>query len=91
MKTKNPKWFSALVILFLLASTAVYAATPQQISDSIEAGIEWLVAQQDPNGFWFQLNAGGETGLALVKLQERAFFVGIFVTIRSELSLQGSC
>jgi hypothetical protein len=51
---------------------------PNLPPDPIEAGIDWLVSQQDPCGFWQDPcdNRGGTTGLALVKLQERAFELG---------------
>ncbi|MHC4464468.1 MAG: hypothetical protein ACYS30_24010 [Planctomycetota bacterium] len=81
---KKSKRVSALVLCCLfvlgaLAGTSTMAATPEEIEASIDAGIEWLVAQQDPNtGYFYELwdNLGGMTGLALIKLEERAFELG---------------
>lgn len=59
--------------MFMFVSSMTLAATEEEIAASIEAGITWLVAQQHPDGSWAEWNAGGETGLALVKLCERAY------------------
>ncbi len=74
---------SAVMMLSVLPMMSVNAATEQQIEDAIEAGLVWLVAQQntiagDPNyGSWDgygSLEAG--TGLALYKLCDRAYELG---------------
>jgi hypothetical protein len=50
------------------------AVTPEQIEASIEAGIEWLVGQQDPDtGQWQDVP---RTGFVLIKLQDRAYELG---------------
>lgn len=66
----------SLLVLFMFVSSITVAATEQEIAASIEAGIAWLVAQQQPDGSWSELNPGGETGFALVKLCERAYELG---------------
>ncbi|MGD2201489.1 MAG: prenyltransferase/squalene oxidase repeat-containing protein [Candidatus Bathyarchaeota archaeon] len=54
------------------------AATEQEIEESIERGLEWLTAQQNPDGSWG--TAPGYmtaiTGFALIKLQMRAYELG---------------
>ncbi len=68
-----------LCIPFLtLLPSAASAATPAAIENAIETGVAWLAAQQDTtNGYWEDgSNRAGPTGLALVKLQERAFELG---------------
>lgn len=63
-------------VLFMFVSSITWAATEEEIAASIESGIEWLVAQQMPDGSWVDeltLNQGGATGMALVKLCERAY------------------
>jgi hypothetical protein len=71
------KLISIVVILGLLVSLIVvpaHAATEQEILDSIESGIVWLVTQQADNGSWNDNN--GHTGLAVLKLEDRAFELG---------------
>ena len=46
------------------------------IPKAIEAGIQWLVARQNADGSWGSYEQVATTGLALVKLQERAFELG---------------
>jgi len=63
----------SVCVLFMFVSSVTIAATEEEIAASIDAGIAWLVTQQQANGSWAQGNPGGETGLALVKLCERAY------------------
>jgi len=74
--------FTALVVcvftfLFMVASQ-VSAATGEEIAASIDAGIAWLIGQQQTDGSWLDwgCNPGGTTGFAIVKLSERAFELG---------------
>ncbi|ABO35138.1 conserved hypothetical protein [Methanococcus maripaludis C5] len=76
---------SALVIalIMVLAPLAFVpsatAATEEEIEASIEDGIEWLVSQQNCNGSWGTCNyeLPAQTGLALIKLVDRARELGV--------------
>ena len=65
----------------LLADVAAMAATQAQINGAINNGVAWLVTQQDTTGYWHGDSEDGDfpaagTGLALIKLEERAFELG---------------
>ncbi len=68
----------SVVMLLGLITLPAQAATPEEIEDSIVAGIDWLVSVQNPNGSWGPTDSDqfGTTGLILVKLQDRAFELG---------------
>lgn len=56
---------------------SLQAATPQEIEESVQDGISWLVTQQQANGSWTANGFPvGETGLVLSKLVERAHELG---------------
>jgi len=63
--------------LFLISSAAL-AATPEQIKASVQKGVAWLVAQQDPDGSWGQSQNSqvAKTGFAVVKLEDLAYELG---------------
>jgi len=68
-----------LLVLEIFANTSATAATPAEIEAAITAGINWLAAQQDVNGYWeddSSGNKGGTTGLAVLKLEDRAYELG---------------
>jgi hypothetical protein len=69
---------AALLLTMGLATTLpVGAATEDEIEASIAAGIDWLVLQQQPDGSWSPGSAPvAHTGLALVKLCDRAYETG---------------
>ncbi|MDH4269508.1 MAG: hypothetical protein OEV52_04330 [Dehalococcoidia bacterium] len=66
----------AVVMLLALMSFPVQAAEPEDIEDSIEAGIGWLASVQNADGSWGDYDYVGHTGLALIKLEDRAFELG---------------
>ena len=74
---KKRNLVSAVLALAMLLFTAIpaFAATPEQIEASIDAGVEWLVANQNVDGSWGSSSSWTQTattGLAVVKLQDRA-------------------
>ena len=74
LKKKNSLILCFLFVLVALANTSAMAVTPEEIEASIEAGIEWLVEQQDPcTGQWQDVP---RTGFVLIKLQDRAYELG---------------
>jgi len=78
MKTLKEK--SCLVLCFVLIALTMFSsqavsATPEEISASIEAGISWLVAQQNPDGSWE--GCPGRTGFVVIKLEEWAYELGL--------------
>ncbi len=69
------KLFAAVLILTLTFSLSLVAmaATKEQIEAAIEAGVVWLVKQQnDADGSWGDWDRVAKTGFAVVKLQDRA-------------------
>jgi hypothetical protein len=68
----------ALFLLLTMLAIPAQAATPEEIGDSIEAGIAWLISVQNVNGSWGPAGSDqfGTTGLILVKLQDYAFEKG---------------
>lgn len=62
-----------LLLLGMMAAPA-QAVTDEEIQDSIERGIAWLVGQQMGNGSWE--NQVAQTGFAVVILAERASDLG---------------
>lgn len=74
---------SYLSILLFLPFLAISQPTEEEIQQSIDDGLAWLVNQQDPtDGWWegyYSYYAGSKhagTGLALYKLCERAYEMG---------------
>ena len=70
------KILSIVILLGLLVSLIAIpaqAATEDEIEESIQKGIEWLVAQQNPDGSWGWSERVAHTGLAVVKLEDRAY------------------
>ncbi len=68
-----------LSVLLMFGGIPAIAATPVQIETAIQNGINWLIPQQDPCGFWeddMTGNRGGTTGFAVVKLEDRAIEQG---------------
>jgi len=64
----------ALVLAMASAAIPVQAASEADIQTSIDDGVIWLVAEQYPDGSWY--GDPGVTGLAVVKLEDRAFELG---------------
>jgi len=65
---------SAILAVAIMLLTAIPAtpATPEQIEAAIDNGIAWLLANQNADGSWGNYAYVGVTGLAVVKLQDRA-------------------
>lgn len=72
------KAFKKIVALMLLISLvfsgAAFAATPDEIAESTDAGMEWLAEMQNPDGSWgdFYPDSLARTGLALLKFETHA-------------------
>ncbi|MBA7513920.1 hypothetical protein ES705_05938 [subsurface metagenome] len=77
MKRKVVSILIAVMLLCSFMAIPVQAADPDDIEASIVKGLEWLAAQQQPDGSW---SPGYEpvalTGFALVKLCDRAYETG---------------
>ncbi len=71
------KSFVTILLILLISGICgkAEAATPTEIEQAIEDGVAWLAAQQNSStGYWQDGGyMGGPTGLALIKLEERAF------------------
>lgn len=62
-------------LAMLVTPPSAKAATEEEIEAAIVAGVEWLVGQQSAvNGSW--QDSAAKTGLAVVKLEDRAFELG---------------
>ena len=75
------KRISAFLIISLLFAawlSTCLAATEAEIEEAIENGLAWLVAQQETLGYWpgYYDDDVATTGLALLKLQHRAYELG---------------
>jgi hypothetical protein len=69
-----------MLLAFSLGTSEVKAADPEDIEDSIVAGLEWLADQQNTDGSWspgYEYMLVGYTGMAVVKFEERAIDLGI--------------
>jgi len=70
----------AIAMIMILAPLAfvpsVAGATEEEIQESIDLGIEWLASQQNENGSWGTSEKPALTGLALIKLVDRARELG---------------
>ena len=67
-----------LTLLLCLPFLALAQPTQEEIQQSIDDGLSWLVAQQHADGYWnaYYSNYEAGTGLALYKLCERAYELG---------------
>ncbi len=78
MKIRKLQLFLVIAVaLLLLSAPAVSAATPAQINTAIDKGVIWLAAQQNADGSWGNYFPTGETGLALLKMEDRAIELGM--------------
>ncbi len=74
MSPKKSFLFLSLIFLITSIGSTIIAATPAEIEEAIDDGVAWLVDQQNPAGYWQDGSyIAGPTGLALIKLEERAF------------------
>ena len=65
-----------LMLAVTLAAPAM-AATPQQIEDAIEDGLAWLAGVQNADGSWSGAYPVARTGLAVLKFETHAVFMGM--------------
>jgi prenyltransferase/squalene oxidase-like repeat protein len=70
--------FAATMVLSAMAvmCTTASAATEEDIEDSINMGVAWLVDEQNPDGSWGSFYTVARTGFALVKLEDRSRELG---------------
>lgn len=72
------KTITSLVLIVCFIALMASSATKEEIEQSIIDGIAWLAAQQNGDGSWgnyysYQI---ATTGLAVIKLEDRAFELG---------------
>jgi hypothetical protein len=74
----NKKILSILMLTLLLSSILAVIplghtqTTEEEIAESIEKGLAWLAAQQNPDGSWGDWNIIATTGLAVLKFIDAA-------------------
>ena len=70
--------FAAIMVLSAVAvmCTTASAATEEDIENSINMGVAWLVDEQNPDGSWGCSYTVARTGFALVKLEDRSRELG---------------
>jgi len=70
--------FAAIMVLSAVAvmCTTASAATEEDIENSINMGVAWLVCEQNPDGSWGSDYTVARTGFALVKLEDRSRELG---------------
>ncbi|MCJ7511041.1 MAG: hypothetical protein MUP14_09185 [Dehalococcoidia bacterium] len=61
-----------LILPLMVGGLSVRAASEEDIEASIESGLQWLAAQQQPDGCWYGWSTPADTGLATWKFEERA-------------------
>jgi hypothetical protein len=81
IKKKNfVKVLSIAVVLILsigLYAPVAQAATTAEIDASIEKGLEWLANTQNADGSWGTWNQVARAGLAVLKFETHAIFMGM--------------
>jgi hypothetical protein len=69
----------AVIAPLMVGGLSIRAATEPEIENSIEDGLAWLAAEQQPGGWWGLdgWTAEGATGLVVLKFEERARDLGL--------------
>jgi len=70
--TKIGVLFLALMVGMAGIVTPTMAATEDEIQNSIDKGVVWLLGQQNVDGSWGSSDQVARTGFALVKLEDRS-------------------
>ncbi len=68
---------AALMMCFQVSLAATELEPADEIEEAINKGLEWLAAQQYPDGSWEDFEKVGYTGLALKKFEHHAVADGI--------------
>jgi hypothetical protein len=77
MKVQRTLLFLIVVVLVIIAMTPVVsAATPAQIEASVSKGITYLASTQSADGSWGGYAYTAHTGMAVLKLEDRAIEQG---------------
>lgn len=69
-----------LILAVMLAAPALAwpdTVNQAQIDASIDKGLEWLAEEQNPDGSWSTSYKVGQTGLAVLKFETHAVFMGM--------------
>jgi hypothetical protein len=66
-----------LILPLMVGGLSVRAASEAEIESAVEAGLAWLAADQAPDGCWYGMSTPGDTGLAVLKFEERARDLGM--------------
>ena len=67
----------ALALVMALTAPVAQAATPEEIEDAIEDGLTWLAGEQNADGSWGAWEQVALTGLAVLKFETHAIFMGM--------------
>jgi hypothetical protein len=67
----------ALMLAMVLTAPAAQATLADDIELAIEKGLDWLANAQNPDGSWGGWNEVARTGLAVLKFETHATFMGL--------------
>jgi hypothetical protein len=72
IKSFSFKLMGAIMMFWLVPAVILAQPTPEEILESIDKGVSWLVDQQNPDGSWGTGENVAKTGFALTKLCDYA-------------------
>ncbi len=66
-----------LILPLMVGGLSVRAADEAEIEAAVESGLTWLASEQQSDGCWYGMSTPADTGLAVLKFEERARDLGL--------------